>query len=128
MSYWKDSSKNTRPLDSYGLATSHTAGKGGNREFHELELGVVLDIVLDLKHPIFSKAHPMQTQIDAARWPVDLTGSPPSQSDPDLTWVGRCLVRPLVSGKIIQKDQLRWAYPIENNFSEYPLINETVML
>ena len=128
MAYWKDSSKNTRPLDSFGLATNHSAGKGGNREFHELELGVVLDIVLDLTHPIYSGAHPMQTRIDAERWPVDLTGAPPSQSDPDLTWVGRCLVRPLVSGKIIKKDQLKWAYPIENNFSEYPLINETVML
>jgi len=128
MAYWKDSPKNTRPLDSFGLATNHTAAKGGNREFHELELGVVLDIVYDLSHPIYSGAHPMQTSIDEERWPVDLTGAPPSQGDPDLTWVGRCLVRPLVSGKITKKDQLKWAYPIENNFSEYPLINETVML
>ena len=128
MAYWKDSPKNTRPLDSFGLATNHTAAKGGNREFHELELGVVLDIVYDLSHPIYSGAHPMQTSIDEERWPVDLTGAPPSQGDPDLTWVGRCLVRPLVSGKITKKDQLKWAYPIENNFSEYALINETVML
>jgi hypothetical protein len=128
MSYWKDSSKNTRPLDSYGLATSQTAGKGGNREFHELEFGVVLDIVLDLKHPIYSGAHPMQTRIDTKRWPVDLTDAPPSDGDPDLTWIGRALVRPLVSGKITEKDQLKWAYPLENNFTEYPLINETVVL
>jgi hypothetical protein len=128
MAYWKDSAKNTRPVDSFGLATSHTAGKGGNREFHELEFGVVLDIVLDLKHPIYSGAHPMQTRIDTKRWPVDLTGAPPAQGDPDLTWIGRALVRPLVSGKIVEKDQLKWAYPLENNFTEYPLINETVVL
>lgn len=128
MAYWKDSSKNTRPLDSYGLSTSHTAGKGGNREFHELELGVVLDIVLDLKHPIYSGAHIQQTRIDDKRWPVDLVGAPPLNGDPDLTWIGRCLVRPLVSGKITKKDQLKWAYPLENNFTEYPLINETVVL
>src|ERR1019366_6461830 len=109
MSYWKDSSKNTRPLDSYGLATSHTSGKGGNREFHELEFGVVLDIVLDLKHPIYTKARGYQTKIDTERWPVDLTGSPPSKGDPDLTWIGRALVRPLVSGKITEKDRLEWA-------------------
>ena len=128
MAYWKDSPKNTRTLDSFGLATTHNSSTGGNREFHELELGVVLDIVLDLTHPIYLEAHPMQTRIDAERWPVDLTGAPPSQADPDLTWIGRCLVRPLVSEKITKKDQLKWAYPIENNFSEYPLINETVML
>ena len=128
MAYWKDSAKNTRPLDSFGLATSHMAGKGGNREFHELELGVVLDIVLDLKHPIYSGTNLQQTRIDAKRWPVDLTGAPPSNGDPDLTWIGRCLVRPLVSGKLVEKDQLKWAYPLENNLTEYPLINETVIL
>ena len=128
MSYWKDSSKNTRGLDSYGLSTSHTAGKGGNREFHELELGVVLDIVLDLKHPIYTGAHPQQTRIDDKRWPVDLTDAPPSNGDPDLSWIGRALIRPVVSGKITKKDQLQWAYPIETNFTEYPLINETVIL
>src|ERR1039458_1960239 len=128
MSYWKDSSKNTRSLDSYGLATSNTTGKGGNREFHEMEFGVVLDIVLDLKHPIYTGAHPQQTRIDTKRWPVDLTGSPPSDGDPDLTWIGRALVRPLVSGKVTAKDQLKWAYPMDNNFTEYPLVNETVVL
>ena len=128
MAYWKGSSKNTRPLDSYGVATSHTAGSGAGREFHELEFGVVLDIVLDLKHPIFTSANIQQTRIDTDRWPVDLTDSPPSKEDPDLTWIGRALIRPIVSGQIIEKDQLPWAYPLEANFTEYPLINETVIL
>jgi hypothetical protein len=128
MAYWKSSSKNTRPLDSYGVATNHTAGQSGNREFHELEAGVVLDIVLDLKHPIFTGAHSQQTKIDVKHWPLDLTDSPPAEGDPDLSWMGRALIRPLVSGQIIKKDQLRWAYPMESNVSEYPLINETVML
>ena len=128
MAYWLNSPKDTRRQDSYGLSTGNTAAKGGNREFHELEFGVVLDIVLDLKHPIYSGAHPMQTRIDEQRWPVDLTGAPPLQGDPDLTWIGRCLIRPLVSGKITEKDQLKWAYPLENNFTEYPLVNETVIL
>jgi len=128
MAYWKNSAKNIRLLDSYGIATNHTAGRGGNREYHELELGIVLDIVLDLQHPIFSGAHAQQTRIDDKRWPVDLVDAPPSNEDPDLTWIGRCLVRPLISGKLTEKDQLKWAYPLENNFSEYPLINETVIL
>lgn len=128
MAYWKGSSKNTRPLDSFGVATNHTAGGGAGREFHELEFGVVLDLVLDLKHPIYTGAHPQQTKIDTDHWPVDLTDAPPSKGDPDLTWIGRALVRPVVSGQLVEKDQLRWAYPLENNFSEYPLINETVVL
>jgi len=126
--YWSDSPKPTRYLDSFGVATNHTTGKSGNREFHELELGVVLDIVLDLKHPIYIGANLSQTRIDTKQWPVDLTGVPPAEGDPDLTWIGRVLVRPLVSGKITQKDKLKWAYPLENNVTEYPLINETVVL
>ena len=129
MSYWKPSSKNSRTLDSFGLATSHTANKGsGMTEFYEMELGVVLDIVLDDKHPIFLKGEKLQTKIDTDRWPVDLNDTRPLKDDLDYTWIGRILVRPLVSEKITQKDQLPWAYPLDNNISEYPLINETVIL
>lgn len=128
MAYWKTIAKNTRPLDSFGVATSHTAGSGGDREFHEIEFAVVLDIVLDLKHPIYSGMHPMQPTIDSKRWPVDLKDRPPKDIDLDLSWIGRALVRPLVSEKLTEKDQLVWAYPLENNFSEYPLLNETVLI
>jgi len=128
MAYWKDSPSNTRPLDSFGLATSHNVSRGGNREFYELEFGVVLDIVLDLSHPIYTETHDSQHAIDADRWPVDLNGNRAKDDDPDLSWIGRALVRPVVSGKIVGKDQLIWAYPAENNFSEYPLLQETVVL
>ena len=128
MAYWKGKSKNTRPLDSFGVATNHTTGVGGGSEYHELEFGVVLDIVLDLKHPIYTGGNPQQTNIDTKRWPSDLTGNAALNRDPDLSWIGRALVRPVISGQIIEKDQLRWAYPLENNFSEYPLLNETVVL
>lgn len=128
MSYWKDTGKNTRALDSFGLSTSNTNGTGGGREFYELELGVVLDIILDDKHPLYTGAESVHTKIDVERWPVDLTDSPPSDGDFDYTWIGRALVRPIVSEKLTDKDQLIWAYPLDENISEYPLINETVII
>lgn len=129
MSYWKNNPKNTRVLDSFGLATNHSKGNGGTpTEFYERELGVVLDIVLDDKHPIFQVSDRLQTQIDVDRWPADLDDKPALPKDKDLSWIGRALVRPLVSEKSTDKDQLLWAYPLESNFSEYPLINETVVL
>lgn len=128
MSYWKDSPKNTRTLDSFGLATNHAGGATAPREFYELELGVVLDIVLDEKHPIITGGDPIHSKIDPDRWPEDLTGAPPSKDDVDYSWIGRALVRPLNSEKLTDKDQLIWAYPIEANISDYPLINETVIL
>jgi hypothetical protein len=118
MAYWKDIPKNTRVLDNFGLATTQTATGGAPREFYELEQGVVLDVVLDEKHPIFSGGESAHSKIDPERWPGDI----------DYTWIGRVLVRPLVSEKVTAKDQLVWAYPMESNLSEYPLINETVVL
>ena len=130
MSYWKLNSKNSRELDSFGLATSHTSNQNGTlSEFHELELGVVLDIVLDDSHPIFSNGDSLHQYIDADRWPADLTDKKPNPiTDIDYTWIGRALIRPTTSGKLIEKDQLLWAFPLENNISEYPLLNELVVL
>jgi hypothetical protein len=128
MAYWKDIPKNTRVLDNFGLATTQTATGGAPREFYELEQGVVLDVVLDEKHPIFSGGESAHSKIDPERWPADLNDAPPSNGDIDYTWIGRVLVRPLVSEKVTAKDQLVWAYPMESNLSEYPLINETVVL
>lgn len=128
MAYWKNDARNTRTLDSFGLATSHTVGGESKGEFYELELGLVLDIVLDDKHPIFKSPEKTHCQIDVNRWPVDLENNPPKKEDIDYSWIGRALVRPVVSERTTQKDQLLWAYPLENNISEYPLINETVVL
>ena len=128
MSYWKSTSKSTRSLDNFGLATNNSNGGNAPSEFYEMELGVVLDIVLDDKHPVFTnKAAPI-TNIDPDRWPVGVDGKLASSSDIDYTWIGRALVRPVVSDAMTNKDQLPWAYPLDNNISEYPLINETVIL
>ena len=128
MSYWKFNNKNTRTLDNFGLPTNQTPRGTTPTEFYPMELGVVLDIVLDENHPIFSVGNKLHSKIDSERWPVDLTGVPASSTDKDLSWIGKALIRPLVSEKLTSKDQLLWAFPLENNISEYPLINETVVL
>lgn len=128
MAYWKNEGKNTRALESFGLSTSNQSSGGGSGEFHELEQGIVLDIVLDDKHPIFTNGDSVHSKIDPDRWPSDLVGKPPLKEDLDYTWIGRVLVRPIISEKLTDKDQLIWAYPLDSNISEYPLINETVIL
>lgn len=129
MAFWKSIGKNTRSLDSFGLGTTQTAGAGGGKEeFYELELGVVLDIVLDENHAIFAQNTQTQTTVDVDRWPPDLEGKIAQRTDKDLTWVGRALVRSLVTEKTTNKDELSWAFPLEGNLSEYPLINEVVVL
>lgn len=128
MSYWKTTVKNTRTLDSSGLLINNMAKGGSQTEFFELELGVVLDIVMNENHPIFSAGKKLHSKIDVDRWPADLTDKPALPADKDLSWIGRALVRPMTSERITEKDQLVWAYPLEANLSEYPLINELVVL
>jgi hypothetical protein len=129
MSYWKESGKNFRTLDNFSLVTTQTNIAGGALgEFYELELGIVLDIVLDETHAIFSVGNKLHSSIDADRWPEDLEGKLASRKDKDLSWIGRALIRPLQSEKTTEKASLPWAFPLEGNFSEYPLINETVIL
>lgn len=128
MAFWKNALKNNRTLDSFGVSTNQNMGQGGQREFYEMELGVVLDIVMDENHPIYSTSEVRHKTIDANRWPLDCKDRPPSDGDKDYTWIGRALIRPLVSELITEKDQLFWAYPMESNVSEWPLINETVVV
>lgn len=128
MSYWKSTSKGSRQLDHFSLATNQNSNTSGQGEFYEMELGVVLDIVLDDKHPIFTKGNKSNIKIDPNRWPVDVNNQLANDSDIDYTWIGRALIRPVISNPNIDKDKLPWAFPIDNNLSEYPLVNETVIL
>ena len=128
MAYWKSNLKNTRTLDSFGLSTNQTNRGTSPIEFYELELGIVLDIVLDETHPLFNVGNKLHSTIDSDRWPADLEDKPALNTDKDLSWIGRALIRPVVSERLTDKDQLLWAFPLESNISEYPLINETVVL
>ena len=129
MSYFKSHNKNVKSLDNFGINHSHSAKQlPVQMEFYELELGTVLDVIIDDTHPFFTKGAQTFNQIDSARWPVDINNKPALSTDIDYSWIGRALIRPVVSGKNINKNALIWAYPLESNISEYPLIYETVVL
>lgn len=128
MAYWKSTGKNNRTLDSFGLSTNQSTGVGSSGEFYELEMGVVLDIVLDETHTIFSQGNNVHSTIDAERWPADMEGKMALRTDKDLTWIGRALIRPVNSETSTRKENLAWAFPLDGNVSEYPLINELVIV
>lgn len=128
MSYWKSTENNIRSLDNFGLSTTQTLGGGNLGEFYELELGVVLDVVLDENHPIFLQKSNPNPSIDVNRWPETVENKLPTQGDKDLSWIGRALIRPLTTEKLTDKEKLTWAFPMEGNLSEYPLLHELVVL
>lgn len=125
MAFWKPIGKDIRSLDNFGLSTTQNSqNRSLKEEFYELEVGIVLDIILDDTHPIFSS----KTTIDSDRWPENVEGQSSNRNEKDLSWIGRALIRPIVSGKLINKDDLPWVFPLESNISEYPLLNELVVL
>jgi len=127
MAYTKSQNKNIRTLDNFGI--NHKQSSGATQlEFYELELGVVLDVILDATHPFFKGGSKTFNSIDVERWPLAVNNKPAAITDIDYSWIGRALIRPQETGQNIDKDKLIWAYPLESNISEYPLIYETVIL
>ena len=92
--------------------------------FYELEEAVVLDVILDEEHPEFSN-----TEIDAVDSPPNIDGSEPVIGEKDYSLIGRIKFRFLNSERGKDKEQLSWAFPMENTgITEYPLMNEVVII
>lgn len=126
MAYWKRPSS-TSGLSQDNLGYSSTSALQTQGEFYQWEPAVVLDIILDKDHKYFTGVG-QGTTLDNEKWPADLKGNKPLQGDRDYTWMGKTLVRPLYSMKSVDKEELIWASPLEGNLSEYPLINEIVLV
>lgn len=93
--------------------------------FYELEEAVVLDVVMDENHPIYTGS----LTLDVNSWPPNIDGSEPNPSEKDYSWIGRIRFRFLNSQINEEKSVLEWAYPLENTgFVEYPLMNEIVIV
>lgn len=91
--------------------------------FYELEEAVVLDIILDDQHPAFTD------ELDSEDWPPNIDGSKPVSGTKDYGQIGSIKFRFLNSERGKDKEQLGWAYPIENTgVTEWPLMNEVVIV
>lgn len=122
MSYWeRNTSRSSPSLDSVS-ATKSSAGGGSNitDAFYEIEPAVVLDIIIDDKHPYFKNEYIRE------QWPISVYDKKPDKGDKDYSWVGRVLVRLLYTQRELEKEDLVWAMPLESNISEFPVINEIV--
>jgi len=97
------------------------------KQFYELEPAVVLDVILDENHPIFKTKTVI---MDNTSVPDKFDGKPVLENSIDYSWIGRILVRPLVSFYNIDKDNINdWAIPMENTgIIECPLVNEVVIV
>jgi hypothetical protein len=125
--YWSTQGKSISSIESYGLGNSGHS-HGSLPEFYEIEPAIVTDIILDENHPFLKQMANVQTSIDVDRWPSDLQGNKPTLGEINYSWIGRALVRLIHTSPKTDKEKLIWAYPLDYSPSEFPLVNETVLV
>ena len=113
-------------LNNLGLSVGSNNSLPSVSEFYELEPAIVLDVILDEKHPeIVNKRH----LIDSRNIPANYKNEQPSNKDIDYNYIGACKVRLCFSQQGLEKEKLSWAFPIESTgIVEYPLLNEVVIV
>ena len=126
MAYTKYIKKSvTKELNTNHLVTHRhlVSGTPDNTEFYEMEPGVVLDVIRDENHPIFSDEE-LKPEIYPDEWPDGFN----SDGQVDYSWIGRVKVRLLYSQNKAPLNELSWVLPVDGTIKEYPLLNETIIV
>ena len=126
MAYTKYIKKSvTKELNTNHLATHRylMSGTPDNTEFYEMEPAVVLDVIRNDDHPIFSDEE-QKPVISQDEWPSGYN----SEGQIDYSWVGRIKVRMLHSQNKAPLNELSWVLPMDGTIKEYPLVNEIVIV
>ena len=103
-----------------GIKDSNASSLNHLSEF-QFEPGIVLDIILDDSHPLFNNYIKVPSE-----HPVNFENKKPNSNDLDYMSIGCALIRLCYSQQKIEKENLLWMMPLENNFTTYPLFNEVV--
>lgn len=121
---------NTRETLKSELTTSRksTLQKPDGSFFYELEAAIVIDVIRDETHPIFTNEKP---KVERSTWPDgynDPTEGSHNGDILDYSWIGRVRVRMINSQAQTPIKLLDWVTPIETAIYEYPLVNEVVVV
>jgi len=97
------------------------------RSIIQFEPAIVLDVVLDDNHPIFSKqGEGLGDVITPLENPPDFNGKPLSIKDRDYFSIGTALVRLCYTHEKFEKESLIWAVPLDSTLLSIPTLNEIV--
>ena len=112
-------------LNNIGLSVGNqSSNTNSTNEFYELEPAIVLDVILDEKHPEIKRHF-----LDIRNTPANYKNELPNQQDFDYSYIGACKVRLCFSQQGLEKEKLSWAFPMESTgIVEYPLLNEVVIV
>jgi hypothetical protein len=98
--------------------------------FYELEAAIVIDVIRDENHPVFTD-NSTPPIVERSTWPNgynDPTGGSYNNDTLDYSWIGRVRVRLINSQQQQPIENLDWVTPLETGVFEYPLVNEIVIV
>lgn len=103
---------------------------GDNPNF---QLAVVVDVILNDKHPFFDKLPDSESsrppiRINPQQIPVNYKNEVPNPKDVDYSYIGRAKIRILDIETKTPLEKLPWAIPLDNTITQYPLLNEQVLV
>lgn len=98
-----------------------------------LKLAVVVDVILNEDHPYFNKETNNYCATELKRVkpdqiPINYKKEAPSEDDIDYSYIGRAKVRIINTDNKLDETRLKWAIPLHSCFTQYPLLNETVLV
>lgn len=113
-----------------GRNTDPSNRVGDNPNF---QLAVVVDVILNDQHPFFNKSPDDPSSrpainINPQQIPVNYKNDVPNSRDVDYSFIGRAKVRILELEKKTPLEKLPWAIPLDNTITQFPLLNEQVMV
>ncbi len=104
-----------------------------NKIENNVYTGVVVDVIHDEKHPFFGESvysyhskKPVEITRDGL--PANYKNNVPDPYEKDYSYIGRAKVRVLGKETKTPEDKLPWAVPLDNTITQYPLLNEQVVL
>lgn len=117
------------------INTPQSTVAGGLAELSSnvFQIAVVVDIILDDNHPFFGKSIeiPNSTPPPTVRIqqiPVNYKNNIPNPKDIDYSYIGRAKIRILNSDQQTAPEKLPWAIPLDSTITQFPLINEQVLI
>jgi hypothetical protein len=98
----------------------------GQTHLIPLNLAVVVDVISTENHiKLQDQSKPL---VNPQHLPLNYNGVPANVKDVDYSYVGRAKVRILSQEKKTPKEKLPWAIPLDQTISQYPLVNELVVV
>ena len=116
------------------LSTSNIANTSTNSvDANFLKIAVVVDIILDDNHPFFGKTPTDKTSqppptVRYQQIPVNYDNKIPVATDIDFSYIGKAKIRILSEEIKTSYEKLPWAIPMDNTITQYPLLNEQVLV